>query len=137
LPEAKQRQIKFFIGGMKLARIRIRLAQASMTAASRRPLGSATQKEFVMKTFGLIAATALLIPSAPNTPAMAQSPRWGESFCAVFGGMEICYFGTRAQCEYARAKERNSFRDEGLTVEHCRPSDDIPGFEWEFFATFF
>ncbi len=90
-----------------------------------------------MKAFGLLAATALLISSSPSTPAMAQSPRWGESFCAGFGGMEICYFETRAQCEYTRAKERNAFRDEGLTVEQCRPSDDLPGFEWEFFATFF
>lgn len=90
-----------------------------------------------MKTFRLLAAAALVTPSVPSTPAMAQSPRWGESFCAVFGGMEICYFETRAQCQYARAKEANRFRDEGLTVEQCRPSDDITGFEWEFFASFF
>ncbi len=90
-----------------------------------------------MKWSRLLAATALLLPSVPSTPAMAQSPRWGESFCAVFDGMEICYFETRAQCQYTRAKEANAFRDEGLTVEQCRPSDDIPGFEWEFFATFF
>jgi hypothetical protein len=89
-----------------------------------------------MKASGLLAA-ALLIPSVPSTPATAQSPRWAESFCFPFGGMEICYFETRAQCEYARAKERNTYRDLGLMVEQCRPSDDIPGYEWEFFASFF
>jgi hypothetical protein len=92
-----------------------------------------------MKMFRLLAATALLIPSVPSTPAMAQSPRWGDTFCDVFGGMEICYFETRGQCEYARAKEANAFRDQGLTDEQCRPSDDPNnlGAEWEFFATFF
>ena len=94
-------------------------------------------KEFVMKMFRLLAATALLMLSVPGIPALAQSPRWGESLCFPFGGMEFCYFETRAQCQYARAKEANAFRDEGLTVEQCQPSDVIPGFEWEFFATFF
>ena len=91
-----------------------------------------------MKTLRLLAATALLIPSIPSTPAMAQSPHWSESFCAVFGGMEICYFETRAQCQFSRAKERNAFRDEGLVVDQCVPSDDPfdIGAEWEFFASF-
>jgi hypothetical protein len=89
-----------------------------------------------MKTFGLLAVTALLIPSIPSTQAMAQSPRWGEALCFFLEGEEICYFETRAQCEYVRAKERNTYREAGLTVEQCRPSDDIPGYEWEFFGSF-
>ena len=92
-----------------------------------------------MKMFRLLGATALLIPAVPATPAMAQSPKWDNSFCIVFGGMEICYFETRGQCEFSRAKEAKAFRDEGLTVEQCRPSDDplSLGADWEFFATFF
>jgi hypothetical protein len=92
-----------------------------------------------MKMFRLLAATALLIPCVPSSPAMAQSPRWDDTFCLVFGGTEICYFETRAQCEYSRAKEANAFRDQGLRVEQCDPSDDPLGLgaDWEFFATFF
>ena len=92
-----------------------------------------------MKTFGLLAATALLIPSVPSTPAMAQSPRWGEPLCFLFGGMQICYTETRAQCEYFRAKERNLYRDVGLEVEQCEPSDDLQelGFRWAFFGSYF
>lgn len=93
-----------------------------------------------MKRFRpLLVAAALLIPSVPATPAMAQSPKWDDSFCIVFGGMEICYFQTRGQCEFNRAKEAKTFRDEGLMVEQCRASDDplTLGAEWEFFATFF
>jgi hypothetical protein len=92
-----------------------------------------------MKMFRPLAATALLIPSVPATPAMAQPPISDDSFCVVFGGMEICYFESRAQCQYSRAKEARAFRDEGLTVEQCGPSDDplALGAEWEFFATFF
>ena len=92
-----------------------------------------------MRMFRLLAATAMLIPIVPATPAMAEPPTSDNSFCLVFGGMEICYFETRAQCQYNRAKEANTFRDERLTVEQCRPSDDplSLGAEWEFFATFF
>jgi hypothetical protein len=92
-----------------------------------------------MKMFRFLAATALLIPCVPATAAMAQPPTSDSSFCLVFGGMEICYFETRAQCQYSRAKEANAFRDEQLTVDQCTPSDDPLGLgaQWEFFATFF
>ncbi len=92
-----------------------------------------------MKMFRLLAATALIIPSAPGIAGTPQSPRWGDSFCIVFGGMEFCYFETRGQCEYSRAQEAKAFRDEGLTVDQCQPSDDplSLGADWEFFATFF
>lgn len=92
-----------------------------------------------MKMFRFWAATALLLPSAPATAAIAQPPILDDSFCVVFGGMEICYFETRAQCQYSRAKEANAFRDEQLTVDQCRPSEDplSLGSQWEFFATFF
>jgi len=88
-----------------------------------------------MKMSRLLAATALLIPSVPNTPATAQSPRWGDTICTVSGdGVLTCYAETRGECQYARAKEALTFRPLGLTIEQCRPSDDPFGLgaEWEF-----
>jgi len=95
-----------------------------------------------MRMLRLIAAAALLIPIVPSTSAIAQSPNWGDSFCFVFGGMETCYFETRGQCEYVRAKDENAFRAEGLSVDQCHPVEDpeiefILGVEWQFDASFF
>ena len=92
-----------------------------------------------MKTFGLLAATALLIPSVPSGPAMAQSPRWDDYFCDYFGGIVICYFETRAQCEYTRAKLRNADREIGLRVEQCDLGDDPRdlGLDWQFVGFYF
>jgi hypothetical protein len=94
-----------------------------------------------MRVLSLTAAATLLLPLVPTTPAIAAPPQSGDNFCAVFGGAETCYFETRAECEYARAKEQNAFRDDGLSVEQCRPVDDpeieyILGVEWQFDASF-
>jgi hypothetical protein len=91
-----------------------------------------------MRTFGVLAAAAVLIPAAPSTPALAQSPRWDYGFCDVFDGMETCYYDTRGQCEYSRAQDANAFRDAGLWITQCHPSDDPYGLgtEWQYEAGF-